>query len=57
MDFWGVEAPITSNDEGNSKYANPKFNEEAAFGHVNLELKMEFTSLEAFKKGVKDHTI
>nr|XP_025703630.1 uncharacterized protein LOC112805459 [Arachis hypogaea] len=37
--------------------ANPIFNDTAKFGHVRLELGMEFTTRVAFKKGVRNYTL
>ena len=48
---------VTSDVEANSILVNPVFNEEANFGSVHLELGMEFTSLDAFKKGVREYAI
>ncbi|XP_052114171.1 uncharacterized protein LOC127745472 [Arachis duranensis] len=36
---------------------NPIFNDAAKFGHVRLELGMEFTTRDAFKKGVRNYTL
>ncbi|RYQ92077.1 hypothetical protein Ahy_B09g098208 [Arachis hypogaea] len=36
---------------------NPIFNDAAKFGHVRLELGMEFTTRDAFKKWVKNYTL
>ena len=35
----------------------PQFNEKAGFGHVNLELGIEFFTLDKFRIAVKDFNI
>ncbi|XP_025625475.1 uncharacterized protein [Arachis hypogaea] len=50
------ETPPNSEDEADPA-ANPIFNDTAKFGHVRLELGMEFTTRDAFKKGVRNYTL
>ncbi|XP_061352398.1 uncharacterized protein LOC133297302 [Gastrolobium bilobum] len=52
-----LKTPPSSGDEEVERVVFPKFNEENTFGHVQLELGMEFVSLEHFKNGVKDYNI
>ncbi|KAI9124439.1 hypothetical protein K1719_004361 [Acacia pycnantha] len=52
-----LKTPRSSDDEGHDSETLAQFNEKAEFGHVNLELGMEFVSLEQFKNAVKDYNI
>lgn len=53
-----LHSPIASDDdERGDRPVFPQFNEEANFGNVNLELGMEFTTLQQFKTVVKDYNI
>jgi hypothetical protein len=54
-----LRTPISTDDEGdgNRNIVYPQFNENAGFGEVNLELGMEFPTLQKFKDAVKDYTI
>ncbi|RYR72558.1 hypothetical protein Ahy_A02g006772 [Arachis hypogaea] len=51
-----LKTPPDSEDEADPA-ANPIFNDAAKFGHVRLELGMEFTTRDAFKKGVRNYTL
>ena len=48
---------VTYDVEASNTFVNPVFNEEAIFGSVHLELGMESTSLDAFKKEVSEYII
>ncbi|RYR75742.1 hypothetical protein Ahy_A01g000326 [Arachis hypogaea] len=50
------ETPQDSKDDADPP-VNPIFNVAAKFGHVRLELGMKFTIRNAFKKGVRNHTL
>ncbi|XP_061354298.1 uncharacterized protein LOC133298925 [Gastrolobium bilobum] len=52
-----LKTPPSSGDEEVERDVFPKFNEDNSFDHVQLELGMEFVSLEHFKHGVKDYNI
>lgn len=54
-----LRSPISTDDEttANGKHVYPQFNERAKFGHISFECGMEFTTLEIFKKAVRDFTI
>ncbi|XP_061353582.1 uncharacterized protein LOC133298332 [Gastrolobium bilobum] len=47
----------SSGAEEDEKVVNPKFNVHEEFGHVHLEVGMEFVSLQLFKNDVKDYNI
>lgn len=50
--------PLSEEDEeGLSTEKCPKFNPDAAFGSVVLQIGMEFTTIEEFKKALKDYNI
>ncbi|XP_015950034.1 uncharacterized protein LOC107474900 [Arachis duranensis] len=51
-----LKTPLDSKDEADPA-TNPIFNDTAKFGHVRLELSMEFTTRGAFKKGVRNYTL
>ncbi|XP_015965875.1 uncharacterized protein LOC107489634 [Arachis duranensis] len=51
-----LKTPPDSEDEANPA-VNPIFNDTAKFGHVRLELGMEFTTRDAFKKGVRNYIL
>ncbi|RYR58186.1 hypothetical protein Ahy_A05g023856 [Arachis hypogaea] len=51
-----LKTPPDSEDEANPA-VNPIFNDIAKFGHVRLELGMEFTTRDAFKKGVRNYIL
>ncbi|XP_061340009.1 uncharacterized protein LOC133286592 [Gastrolobium bilobum] len=52
-----LRTPPSSDDDDNARPVLPKFNEQASFGHVYLELGMEFMNLNQFKCAVKDYNI
>ncbi|XP_061364074.1 uncharacterized protein LOC133307564 [Gastrolobium bilobum] len=52
-----LNTPPSSGDEEDGNVVNPKFNVHEEFGHVHLELGMEFVSLQEFKNVVKDYSI
>ncbi|XP_061364416.1 uncharacterized protein LOC133307878 [Gastrolobium bilobum] len=52
-----LRTPPSSDDDENVRPIMPKFNEQASFGHVYLELGMEFMNLDQFKCAVKDYNI
>lgn len=47
----------TESEEDAEKEVFPQFNSQAKFGHVDLELGMEFNSLDDFKQAVRDYNI
>ncbi|RYR49984.1 hypothetical protein Ahy_A07g036518 [Arachis hypogaea] len=51
-----LKTPPDSEDAADPA-VNPIFNDTTKFGHVRLELGMEFTTREAFKKGVRNYTL
>lgn len=44
-------------EELRNRISNPQFNESVGFGHVDLKLGMEFSTIQMFKSAVKDFTI
>ncbi|MED6162672.1 hypothetical protein PIB30_072767, partial [Stylosanthes scabra] len=50
----GFNTPVASDDERVPGPAGPNFNEEARFGEVHLELKMQFASMKIFRNALKD---
>ncbi|XP_025649566.1 uncharacterized protein [Arachis hypogaea] len=52
----GFDTPQSSDNEGDD-FDWPQFNEEADFGDVQLQLNMEFATLDQFKHALKDYTI
>ncbi|XP_061340343.1 uncharacterized protein LOC133286856 [Gastrolobium bilobum] len=55
--FEELNTPPSSGAEEDEKVVNPKFNVHEEFGHVHLEVGMEFVSLQLFKNVVKDYSI
>jgi len=51
--------PISNDDEsdGSANIVYPQFNGSVGFGHVDLKLGMEFSTIHMFKSAVKDFTI
>ncbi|RYR16534.1 hypothetical protein Ahy_B04g073574 [Arachis hypogaea] len=47
----------TDSDDDADPAVNFIFNDAAKFGHVRLELGIEFTTRDAFKKGVRNYTL
>ncbi|XP_061360311.1 uncharacterized protein LOC133304316 [Gastrolobium bilobum] len=52
-----LNTPPSSGAEEAERVVNPKFKVDEVFGHVHLELGMEFVSLQHFKNVVKDYNI
>ncbi|XP_020963932.1 uncharacterized protein LOC110265326 [Arachis ipaensis] len=52
----GFDTPQSSDNEGDD-FDWPQFNEEADFGDVQLQLNMEFATLDQFKHALKNYTI
>ncbi|RYR75012.1 hypothetical protein Ahy_A02g009716 [Arachis hypogaea] len=52
----GFDTPQSLDKEGDD-FDWPQFNEEVDFGDVQLQLNMEFATLEQFKHALKDYTI
>ncbi|RYR66188.1 hypothetical protein Ahy_A03g012163 [Arachis hypogaea] len=51
-----LKTPLDSEDDADPA-VNPIFNDATMFRHVRLELSMEFTTRDAFKKRVRNYTL